>query len=271
MKIPNNKFVVTGAGNGMGREFTMQLAQKGAKVVMVDVNEQAMEETASLAGQSHVSMHKVDISRRENVEGFASEVLESQGPIDGLINNAGIIQPFVPVKDLDYTTIERVFYINFFGTLYMTKAFLPHLLSRPEAHIGNVSSMGGFIPFPGQTIYSASKAAVKTFTEGLYAELKDTQVGVTVFHPGAVSTSIMTNSGLSSDSSAAREPKEAVPNMLSAQKAAEIMIQAIEKNKMRVMVGKDARMLDVYYRVSPRSAIHAIVRSMGQRAAKTDG
>lgn len=270
MNIPNKKFVVTGAGSGMGREFTMQLVQKGAKVIMVDINEQAMEETASLVGASNVSAHKVDISRRENVERFASEVIETDGPIDGLINNAGIIQPFVPVKDLDYTTIERVFNINFFGTLYMTKAFLPHLLSRPEAHIGNVSSMGGFIPFPGQTIYSASKAAVKTFTEGLYAELKDTTVGVTVFHPGAVSTNIMTNSGLSSDRSAGSEPNQEAPNMLSAQKAAEIMIQAIEKNKMRVMVGKDARMLDLYYRVNPRSAIHTIVKSMGQRAGKGD-
>ncbi|WP_252629481.1 SDR family oxidoreductase, partial [Enterobacter sp. JH539] len=90
------------------------------------------------------------------------------------INNAGIIQPFVKIDQLGYEVVERVFNVNFYGTLYMTKTFLPHLLTRPEAHIVNVSSMGGFLPVPGQTIYGASKAAVKLFTEGLHSELADT-------------------------------------------------------------------------------------------------
>lgn len=265
MKITNKTIIVTGAGSGMGREFTRQLVQKGAKVAMVDINEQAMQETAQLAGPAQVSLHVVNIAERESVEQLVTALIQQYGAIDGLINNAGVIQPFVEVKDLAYPIIERVFNINFYGTLYLTKALLPHLLSRPEAHIGNVSSMGGFIPFPGQTIYSASKAAVKIFTEGLYAELKGTQVGVTVFHPGAVQTNIMSNSGLSTEVGEAEAPADTPRNVLSAQQAAKIMIKAIEDNKFRVAVGKDAKMLDLYYRISPRAAIHTIVKSMSRR------
>ena len=94
--------------------------------------------------------------------------------VDGLINNAGIVQPFVPFADLDQAAIDRVLDVNLMGTINMSRAFMPVLLSRPEAHLANVSSMGGFFPFPGQTLYGASKAGVKLLTEGLYAELLDT-------------------------------------------------------------------------------------------------
>jgi short-subunit dehydrogenase len=99
---------------------------------------------------------------------------------------------------LPYDAIERVLNVNLYGVIYMTKAFLPHLLTRPEAHIVNVSSMGGFFPVPGQSLYGASKAAVKLLTEGLYSELIDTNVRVTAVFPGAIATNISQNSGLRS-------------------------------------------------------------------------
>ncbi len=263
MKIRNKVIVVTGAGSGMGRELTLQLVKKGATVAMADINEQGMKETAQSAGESNVSIHLLNISDREKVERFPDEVIRVHGCVDGLINNAGIIQPFVDVNDLGYDVIERIMNINFYGTLYMTKSFLPHLLKRPEAHIANVSSMGGFIPFPGQTFYGASKAAVKLLTEGLFAELQGTSVGVTVIHPGAVNTNIMSNSGIKSAAEEA-ESKKAQGNMaLSASTAAAIMIDAIEKNKFRVMVGKDARLLDILYRIAPAKAVKFIVKKMG--------
>jgi short-subunit dehydrogenase len=147
----------------------------------------------------------------------------------------------------------------------MTKTFLPYLLQRPEAHIANVSSMGGFIPFPGQTFYSASKAAVKILTEGLYAELKNTNVGVTVIHPRAVNTNIMSNSGANRNMAKSETDKSAADKTLSADKAAAIMFDAIEKNKFRVMVGNDARMLDMLYRLNPKMAVHMIVRKMSNK------
>ena len=259
MEIKNKVFVVTGAGSGMGRQLALQLAQKGAHLALADVNENGLNETKHLAKNAKVSIHVLDITNRDVVGKFPAEVIQEHGQIDGLINNAGIIQPFVDVNDLSFEVIDRIMNVNFNGMVNMTKAFLPHLLKRPVAHIANVSSMGGFIPFPGQTLYSASKAAVKIFTEGLYSELKDTNVGVTVIHPGAVNTNIMTNSGLeapkaTTDASAMK--------MLEADEAAAIMIDAIERNKFRVLVGKDARMLDVFYRFSPKRAVDMIVKKM---------
>lgn len=263
MRISNKVFVVTGAGSGMGRELTIQLVQRGAKVAMADINVTGMEETAQLAGGLSVSIHELNIASRDAVEKFPEEVIKEYGAVDAIINNAGIIQPFIDVKDLDYERIERIMNINFYGTLYMVKAFLPELIKRPEAHIANVSSMGGFIPFPGQTFYGASKAAVKILTEGLYAELKDTNVGTTVIHPGAINTNIMSNSGVESKASDESSSKDASKMTLPADKAATIMLDAIEKNKFRVTVGKDAGFLDKFYRLSPRWAIDFIVKKMG--------
>ena len=264
MNLQNKTVVVTGAGSGMGRELTIQLVKKNARVAMVDINEQGLQETEAVVGASNVSKHMLNIADRTSVEKLPDAVIAHHGSVEGLINNAGIIQPFVDVKDLEYDTIERIFNVNFFGTLYMTKSFLPHLLQRPEAHIANVSSMGGFIPFPGQTFYGASKAAVKLFTEGLYAELKGTHVGVTVIHPGAVNTNIMSNSGVASLNTASETDKEAAAiKPLAADKAAAIMIRAIENNRFRITVGKDAGVLDIVYRLNPKMAVNMIVKKMG--------
>lgn len=263
MKVINKVFVVTGAGSGMGRELSLQLIKKGARIAMADINEKGMSETAEMAGHSNISIHKLDISELNQVETFPATVIDKHGQVDGIINNAGIIQPFVNVSELDYGTIQRIMNINFYGTVNMTKTFLPHLLKRPEAYIANVASMGGFIPFPGQTIYGASKAAVKLFTEGLYAELKGGNVGVSVFLPGAVNTNIMANSGVKMevDVNAAQTQGN---RTLSAAKAAEIMIDAIEKDKFRALVGNDAKMLDLFYRFSPRRAVDFITKQMSK-------
>ncbi|MBV6640308.1 MAG: SDR family NAD(P)-dependent oxidoreductase [Cyclobacteriaceae bacterium] len=263
MKLKGKTFVVTGAGSGMGRELTIQLVKKGASVAMADLNARSLKETASLAGQSYVSFHILDISNREAIEKLPKDVLKHHGQVDGIVNNAGIIQPFVDVKDLDYDKIEKVININFYGTLYMIKTFLPYLLDRPEATITNISSMGGYIPFPGQTVYSASKAAVKLLTEGLYGELKKTNVHVTVVHPGAIDTHIMSNSGLSTTEEETEIKKTQKNKALSADKAASIIIEGIEKEKFRVLVGSDASFLDKFYRLSPKRAVDFIVKKMG--------
>lgn len=266
MKVSGKVIVVTGAGSGMGRELTLQLVERGAKVAMVDINEKGLEETASLAGGKNVSQHIVNITDRQKVEQLPAEVIRQHGAVDGIINNAGIIQPFVHVKDLDYDKIERIMNINFYGTLYMIKSFLPHLLQRPEAHIANVSSMGGFIPFPGQTFYGASKAAVKLLTEGLYAELKNTNVHISVIHPGAVNTNIMSNSGVQTAAEEAQSKSQQGGAALPASDAASIMIKGIENNAYRILVGKDARFLDLLYRLSPRRAVNFITKQMGKLA-----
>ncbi len=262
MKIRNKKFVVTGGGSGMGRELALQLVDKGATVAIVDIHANDMDLTRELSNdRDRIFTYLVDISDKDQVFTFAHDVINDLGHIDGIINNAGIIQPFLHVNNLELETIEKVMNVNFYGTLYMIKAFLPHLKTRPEAYIANVSSMGGFIPFPGQTMYSASKGAVKLMTEGLYGELKNTNIHVTGIYPGAVDTDITKNSGvdmgdIGDDAAASRA--------LPADKAAEMMIRAIEKNKFRVLVGSDARFLDFIYRLNPGRAVRFIVKQMGK-------
>src|SRR5438067_164603 len=198
MKVQNKVIIVTGGGSGMGREIVLNLLSKGAKVIAIDINETALQEMVAIANdkKNSLSTFVVDITNRASVEVLLNDALDCFGAVDGIINNAGIIQPFIKVKDLSYDVIGRVINVNLYGTLYMVKTFLPHLLTRPEAHIVNISSMGGFLPVPGQTIYGASKAAVKLLTEGLNSELADTNVKVTVVFPGAVGTNIMKNSGV---------------------------------------------------------------------------
>jgi len=264
MKIENKIFIVTGAGSGIGRELTLQLVSKGAQVAMIDIHQESMNETASLTNKEKVTSYVVDISKLESIEKFKDDVIKKYGHVDGIINNAGIIQPFIPVNQLDMSQIEKIVNINFYGTVYMIKTFLPYLLERPEAHIVNISSMGGFIPFPGQTLYSATKAAVKILTEGLYAELKNSSVKVTVVHPGAIATNISQNSGIEMPKQAENKSQKAAMQALPADEAARIIINGIEKNKFRVLVGKDAQFLDLFYRFSPERAVNFIVKKMSK-------
>jgi NAD(P)-dependent dehydrogenase (short-subunit alcohol dehydrogenase family) len=261
MKVDGKVWVVTGAGSGMGRELVVQLVRRGARVAAVDLHAAALAETAALAGTgAQVSTHVLDITDRAGVDALPAAVVEAHGTVDGLLNNAGIIQPFVGVADLDDAAIARVMDVNFSGTLQMVRAFLPLLLRRPEAHIANVSSMGGFFPFPGQTIYGASKAAVKLLSEGLYAELLDTPVRVSVIMPGAIDTSITANSGV-------EEPdvEEGSARMTSADKAASIMIAGIEKDRLHIYVGPDAKAMSLAIKIAPRPAIRFVQRQMAKR------
>lgn len=261
MKVENKVILVTGGGSGMGRELVLLLLAKGAKVITIDINEAALEETVELTGNnaSSVKTFVIDITDRRSVEELVPTAISQFGVVDGIINNAGIIQPFIKLNDLPFETIERVININLYGTLYIAKAFLSHLISRPEAHIVNVSSMGGFLPVPGQTIYGATKAAVKLLTEGLNSELKNTNVHVTVVLPGAIRTNIMGNSGL--DNAASMDDPRAA-RITSAQQAAQVIIGGMENNLYRVLVGKDAKFMDFLYRLNPKAAAAFISKKM---------
>jgi short-subunit dehydrogenase len=264
MKVQNKVIVITGGGNGIGRELVLNLLSKGASVAAVDINESALRETAELTGnkKDKLSTHVMNITDKDAVASLPEQVISKHRVVDGIINNAGIIQAFVRVNDLDYAAIEKVMDVNFYGTLYMTKAFLPYLLGRPEAHITNLSSMGGFLPFPGQTVYGASKAAVKLFTEGLHSELLNTNVRVTVVFPGAIGTNIAANSGVAIDPSPENGNRQRSIKPLPPNKAAQIIIDGIEQNRYRILVGSDAAFMDFISRVSPERAANFIFKQM---------
>jgi short-subunit dehydrogenase len=204
----------------------------------------------------------VDITDTDAVAKLPEQVISRHGAVDGVINNAGIIQPFARVKDLDYATIESVMSVDFYGTLYVTKAFLPYLLERPESHIVNVSSMGGFLPVPGQSIYGAAKAAVKLMTEGLHSELLDTDVRVTIVFPGAIGTDIAANCGTDLSLESVSGGALSLIKPLEPSKAAQIVVDGMERNRSRILVGPDARLMDLLYRVSPRHAAALIFKLM---------
>ena len=145
MKLQGKVLAVTGGGNGIGREVVLALLDRGARVAALDRREDSLAETARIAGEpaDRLSVHTVDITDRTAVEALPGRVVAALGQVDGLLNVAGIIQQFTPFADLAYEEIERVLAVNFWGVVHTTKAFLPHLMGRPEACIVNVSSMGG--------------------------------------------------------------------------------------------------------------------------------
>lgn len=268
MKVQNKVVVVTGAGAGMGREVTLELLRRGAKaVVAVDVKQEALNETITLAGDNghRISSHVVDISNIDQVKELPARVLELHGQVDGLINVAGIIHKFHTVADLSYEEIHRVFNVNFFGTVHMVKEFLPLLLARPEAQITNISSMGSYVPVPGQTMYGASKAAVKLFTEGLRSELAGGPVGVNLVFPGAVATNIAGNSGAMTEEEAkkmASNPEASKYKTLPAADAGRIIVDGFESNVFHGFAGSDAKFMYRYSRLAPEAAAKLIQKQM---------
>lgn len=271
MKTHEKLIAVTGAGGGIGGELVLNLLSRGARVAAIDLRQENLATIAVRAGENadNLSTHACDIGDKEAVAALPAAIADAHGQqVDGLINCAGIIQPFVKVNELGYEAIDRVMRVNFYGTLYMTKTFLPYLLTRPEAHIVNVSSMGGFLPVPGQSIYGASKAAVKLMSEGLFAELLDTPVRVSVVFPGATKTDITKNSQVSTPGNADVAAAESKYKMLPADKAAKIIIDGMESNKFQIFTGSDSNMMNRLYRLSPAYATKLIAKQMKSLLSK---
>lgn len=265
MELKDKVFVVTGGGNGLGREMVLNLLSRGARIASIDIDEAGLEKTTELSGINSVrlSNHIVDITDKDAVFALPEKVLEEHGQIDGLINNAGVIQPFVKINDLDFDTIERIMNINFYGAVSMTKAFLPLLLKRPEAWIVNISSMGGFLPVPGQGLYGASKAALKLFTEALFAELSGTNVHVTVVFPGGMDTEIALHSGADMESLRANAGSSSFLKPSSPVKAADDIIKGMIKGRFQILVGSDSKFTNFLVRLSPKFATNFIAKQMG--------
>ncbi|MGD2101563.1 MAG: SDR family oxidoreductase [Acidimicrobiia bacterium] len=262
MKVRDKVIVVTGGGDGIGRRVVLELLSRGARVAAADIREENLRETAGLADVGdRLATFVTDVTDRERVHALPGKVVDAFGVVDGYVSNAGIIQPFVKLAKLDYDDIDRVIDVNLYGTIHMAKAFLPLLLDRPVAHLANVSSMGGFLPVPGQTVYGAAKAGVKLLTEGLYAELLETRVGVSVIMPGAVATDITANSGVEIDVDP-ETAESAGARATSPEDAARIIVDGIEGDRLHIYVGRDSRMMNLANRVAPRRSTHLIYRQM---------
>ena len=257
MKLDNKRVIVTGGAAGVGKELVKQLLKKGAYVSALDINEKNLKNLKTELNDDKLFIYKVDVSNDNNIENFKKDYFKDQPCIDVLINNAGIIQPFIDISELDINIIEKVMNVNFYGPLKLIKAFINELKERNEAYILNVSSMGGFFPFPGQSVYGASKAALSLLTEGLYSELLNTNVKVSLVLPGAMATDIVKNSDIEIKESNSKEIK-----MLPASEAADKIIKVIEKNKFKLYLGNDSKFMNFMYKLNAKAAIKLINKLM---------
>ena len=249
---------ITGAGSGIGRALALNLAAEGCHVAIADINEAGLNETADKVRSSgvRVTTHIVDVAKREQVKRYADEVVKAHGAVHIIINNAGVLI-VETLEDLSYEDFEWLIGINLWGVVYGCKEFLPYLKQQDSANIVNISSVNGIFTNPNNGAYCTSKFAVRGFTETLAQELSDTRVKVSCVHPGGIKTNIVNNAKFykSSDPSLAREESAAIFNRAMthtmADKASQIIIAGIKKNKARIMVGTDAYVYDWLKRLFP--------------------
>lgn len=259
MKIKGKNVIVTGGASGVGKELTKQLLEHGCNVAAIDINKENLENLKKELDSKKLRTYVVDMGDVESIKAFRENYKKDYSDVDIIINNAGIIQPFVKVGELEDKTINKVMNVNFFGPVNLIRFFMDDLIKdRSEQYIVNVSSMGGFFPFPGQTIYGASKAALKIFTEGLYAELIKTNVRVMIVLPGAMNTNITVNSNVKMDMS----KEDSNFKLLEPSIAAKKIIEGIEKNKFKLFLGSDAKFLKLLYKINSKAAISFINKKM---------
>ena len=259
MEIKNKRIIVTGAASGLGLELTKQLLEQGAYVSALDINKENLKKMEDSIKSEKLKTYVVDMGNAESIKKFKDSYMKDNNNVDIIINNAGIIQPFVNVSELDDNTINRIMNINFFGPLTLTRCFINDLTKdKGEKYIVNVSSMGGFFPFPGQTIYGASKAALKIFTEGLFAELEGTNVNVMIVLPGAMDTNITKNSNITIETSS----NSSAIKMLPPSDGAREIIEGIKKNRFKIFLGSDSKFLKLLYKINSVWAIRFINKKM---------
>ena len=249
---------ITGAASGIGRALALELSRRGCDLALADRDEAGLKALAGEIGSgSTVSVHRVDVGKASEIKQFAQEATTAHPSLQILINNAGVAL-LGQFEEIDQAQMEWLFDINFWGVVHGTRAFLPHLKTRPEAHIVNLSSIFGIIAPPGQSAYAAAKFAVRGFSESLRHELQITgsPVKLSVVHPGGVATNIARNSrtgvGVSDNARRSQSIERFEQAARTTPKAAALrIIRGIEKNEPRILIGNDARFMDILQRLRP--------------------
>ena len=267
---PTGAAVITGAASGIGAATAIELARRGSNVALVD--RVAADETATEARAFgvDVSVHTVDVTDAEAVAALAADVEAEHGGAHILVNCAGV-SLLGYFEQLSLAEFKWLLDVNLWGTIAVTKAFLPALQAQPAAHISNLSSGYGLVAPAGRTPYATSKFAVRGFTEAITHELEDTNVSVSVVHPGGIKTEIAMKAraaaSIPADVAARAATSQTAMYKTTPQTAAVAIVEGIARRRPRVMIGNDVRLLDFIARVAP-THYWAVLR--GSLKAATD-
>lgn len=261
MKNFNNKVAaITGAGSGIGQQLALLLAQQGCHLSLSDVNEQGLAATIEQLKpyQVRVTSKRLDVSDRIAMRAWAEETVQNHGAVNMIFNNAGVALAST-VEGASYEELEWIVNINFWGVVYGTKEFLPYIKQTHDGHIINISSLFGLTAQPSQAAYNATKFAVRGFTESLRQELDIENCGVSALcvHPGGIRTNIARSArandslkslGMNAEKSVAQFDKvlRTPPEV-----AAQQILAAVIKDKRRLLIGSDAKAIDLIQRILP--------------------
>jgi short-subunit dehydrogenase len=273
--IRGSAAAVTGAASGIGRALALELAARGCDLALADRDEAGLHATAAeigRAGSQKVTAHRVDVGEPQQIANFAEAATLAHPGLNIVVNNAGVAL-LGQFNEIDQAQMDWLMDINFWGVVHSTRAFLPHLARQREAHIVNLSSIFGIIAPPGQTAYAAAKFAVRGFSESLRHELQmaASPVRLSVVHPGGVATNIVRNSragtGVTDNARRAQtiERFDAVARTTPAAAALRI-IAGIEKNRPRILIGNDARFMDLLQRFRPGTYWAVLARRIAKAA-----
>lgn len=277
MKTFNNKVAaITGAGSGIGQQLAVLLAKQGCHLSLSDINEQGLAKTVELLKDSNVrvTIKKLDVSDREAMRAWAEETVQDHGSVNMIFNNAGVALGST-VEGASYDELEWIVGINFWGVVYGTKEFLPLIKQTGDGHIINISSLFGLTAQPTQSAYNATKFAVRGFTESLRQELDIENCGVSALcvHPGGIRTNIA-NDARMNDSlrSLGMNPEKSARSFnkmlrIPPEEAAREILNAVQKDKRRVLIGNDAKSLDLIQRILPTGyqKVTAMATSLSKR------
>jgi NAD(P)-dependent dehydrogenase (short-subunit alcohol dehydrogenase family) len=262
---------ITGSGSGIGRALAIELAGRGCHVALSDVDDEGLAETVVLVEQTartvpvKVSAAHVDVADRDAVESWATASAAEFGQINLIFNNAGVALS-ANVTAMSYDSFRWLMDINFWGVVNGTLAFLPHLRASGDGHVVNISSVFGLLGIPSQSAYNAAKFAVRGFTDALRTELDIEGCGVsaTTIHPGGIRTNIARNARFEfAEHEEAVDAEQAAVDFerltrTTPEKAAKLILGAVEKNKRRALIGPDAHLFDAAARLSPRGSQWAL-------------
>src|SRR5580693_5448506 len=238
---------LTGAASGIGRALALELASRGCDLALADRDETGLQTLTAEIAKLHprkVTVHGVDVSQPDQIAAFAQAATTAHPGLNIVVNNAGVAL-MGTFAEVEQAQMEWLMNINFWGVVHGTRAFLPHLSRQREAHIVNLSSIFGIIGPPGQTAYAAAKFAVRGFSESLRHELQRTgsPVHVLVVHPGGIATNIARRAeSIERFDNAARTTPEV---------AARTIADGIERNAPRILIGFDAKFIDLLQRLRP--------------------